>query len=158
MEDTPPTPPSSPKQENSTPQDPSVSAAPQPIKRGPGRPRKYPLPPTYAPPPITPSYAATPYNNSPAVLDEMQKYLMKKKVKKYVQKYVQKYAPSQPPSQPAYHDTIDHEEEELEEEPDEEPVYQENPNLSRHRYAHSVGRLPQPPAKGSKLAQILGYK
>jgi hypothetical protein len=86
----------------------------------------------------------------------MQKYLMKKKVKKYVQKYVQKYATSQAQPQPTYYDNNDEEEEE--EQQEEEPAYQENAHLSRHRYAHSVGRLQEPPAKGSKLAQILGYK
>lgn len=155
MEDTSTTPPSSPKQETTTTQvEPSVPAVT--MKRGPGRPRKYPVPPTFAPPPITPNYTPTTYNNSPMVLDEMQKYLMKKKVKKYVQKYVQKYAPNQTQAQTGYYD----ETHDLAEEPEEpeEADYQDSSNLNRHRYAHSVGKLSQTPAKGSKLAQILGYK
>lgn len=125
-----------------------------PIKRGPGRPRKYPLPtPSTPSAPVTygtPYYAPSAAAGGP-MMDEMQKFIMKKKIKKYVQKYVDKYREPAHSGYPqaGYYDNGQNGHQEAEEEEEE---YEEPPQ-KRVQFTQQS----QPPTN-SKLAQILGYR
>jgi len=87
------------------------------------------------------------------MMDEMQKWIMKKKIKKYVQKYVEKYREPTHAAYPqtAYYDER-HTENAQEQEEEEEEDYEEPPQ-KRVQFAQQSH-----PAPNSKLAQILGYR
>ena len=154
----------------------SVTEAPL-IKRGPGRPRKYPLPVhSQAPKTLyTPSATGSSYNDMFGVTTkDVQKYLMKKKVKKYVQQYLEKqqkkqvYSAQSLRQQPS-HDYYDDDEEE---DGQEEYSDEEENDGYREDASHSQPPPPQPATTsgkksfdgwdtivpGSKLAQILGRR
>lgn len=139
-----------------------------PIKRGPGRPRKYPLP--VQPKPIT--YASQPAYTTAQhayVNPEIEKYMMKKKVKKYVQHYLSKYGhPSvyssqhqQQQSNVSLYDEADDEDEEGMDYDDME-MNKENIKPSPP-HSNASSHVPQDrssnayvPTSNSKLDQILG--
>jgi hypothetical protein len=156
-----PTPPS---HTTSQQQDDVDKPTPVPPKRGPGRPRKQPA---AVPVSTHVSFAPTPtaplgYSFSQ---DELQKFLMKQKIKKYAKKYVLKQqakyqAPLYPdPRTPYPSEDEDEIEENVDEsEPEEEDEKEEHapPVTSRPPY-HRAPAYANPP-RGSKLAQILGYR
>lgn len=154
MDTAPPSPTASPTPPPTPTLSQSVDA--NPIKRGPGRPRKHPLPPAALPS----SHVSQPAYNAPlpspyysgASMEEMQKWIMKKKIKKYVQKYMDKAHASAAYDGPAYDGGASSyaryapAEEEVDERSEEDTVA---PTYRR-------GQAPPPP--NSKLAQILGYR
>ena len=130
-----------------------------PMKRGPGRPRKYPLAANTSSygPPRTPAPSPQPIYSTPSVYHsdpafsthEMQKMLLKQKVKKYAKKYFakeqQRWQQQQQQHPPLYED------EEGDEQEEEENAYEEQGASA----ANTNAAYPPP---GSKLAQILGYR
>lgn len=159
---------------------PSTENQELPIKRGPGRPRKHPLPVqattqkpvAYAP---KPAYTTTPH---PYMDPQIEKYIMKKKVKKYVQHYLTKYGhPSFYSSQQAgssrpntwtqedeYDDDDEHEDVEKDYETTDHNKENVKPHL-HHPYSNASSLAPQDqssnayvPTTNSKLDQILGRR
>lgn len=136
----------------------------QQVKRGPGRPRKYPLPTA------SPSFSGSSNSYSSSVAPksfpqfndvsfnqyEMQKMLLKQKVKKYAKKYFskeqQRWQMQQQMKNQAYDD--DEESEQGDDEEEENENYQHQPTPPATPTANTT-YYPQP---GSKLAQILGYR
>lgn len=157
---------------------PSTENQELPVKRGPGRPRKHPLPPQaavqkpmgYVP---KPSYAAVP---ATYVDPQIEKYLMKKKVKKYVQHYLSKYGhpsfiSSQQTSTSRSHSWTPQDEKEYDDDDDEEGDEMEyhdaqhnKENIKPHHpYSNASSHVLQDrssnayvPTSNSKLDQILG--
>lgn len=74
----------------STPSDPIDITPTPPPKRGPGRPRKYPITAATSSSPITKTVIGAPTAMSSGEIYELQKLLMKQKMKKYAKKYVEK--------------------------------------------------------------------
>lgn len=130
---------------------------PAPVKRPVGRPRKYPIPVNYAPPPpkVKGLGLYQELDNQGITAKDIQKYLLKKKVKKYVQKYVTKYKATPPRvhfQEPTYDDDDPETFEEIEESSEEEEPQTIKPQIG------GVGSIQGGETSKTKLDQIMGHR
>lgn len=152
-----------------------------PIKRGPGRPRKYPLPQSTATAAALAMPSASMGSNSssgttPFSMDmyQVQKLLMKQKMKKYAKQYIAKERLKEQQYQ-ARHPSVSHQSQAEEvvdtddekEGDDDEGEDDEDRQVTRHdayhrwsqpSYKKAVPLAPQRAAGRSKIEQILGYR